>query len=423
MLLDLIRNSLTTIDINEISTVETKHCNSFEELINVYRKDLVITKSFIDCLAICCATHAAVKLESDPIWLYLVGPPSSGKSTICDLLSSDEKHTKALSKFTGLISGSIQGTHLVPSLQNKCVIIKDGTLILESNPQQLANVYGELRDIFDGSIEVAYRNGVQASFKNINFGMIIGITERIYQLNMSALGERFLHCRLETDRENEILRNKTVINSLLSNIKLNTSEGNDEGDARSFPLQKQHTAGFLNHLHNRLTDEQILVPKYTIQDVELIQALADVIACSRANVPKAYKGEEIAYDSRPEGSTRVAKQLSRLAIALCYVYGVKSFIPLIKDNLSKVARDTSFGRQNKLIKTVATSTAGLNKSSLSALCNIPLESCNRKIEEMESLGIFEKQKEQSRIGSGRRNHIITCPSWIINSFKTVYERE
>jgi hypothetical protein len=191
-IVELINSSLTTIDLSEVEIVKPKHCTHFDNLIEVYKEALEVTQSFKDCLALCLAVHISVKLEGEPLWLYLVGAPSSGKSTICELLSADEHNTRPLSKFTGLVSGSRQGSHLIPQLQNKAVIIKDGTLLLESTPQQLANVYGELRDIFDGSLEARYRNGVSASFSNIAFSMIIGITERIYALNMSALGERFL---------------------------------------------------------------------------------------------------------------------------------------------------------------------------------------------------------------------------------------
>jgi len=418
-IIDVINSSLARIDFDSVQTVKVKECHNFYNLVDVYKEDMTITQSFIDCLAICCAVHIAVRLESDPLWIYLVGPPSSGKSTICDLLSSDEHHTRALSKFTGLVSGSRQGQHLIPLLQNKCVIVKDGTLLLESTPQQLANVYGELRDIFDGSLEARYRNGVSASFSNISFGMIIGITERIYGMNMSALGERFLHCRLETDRANEIVRNNSAITSLLKGIKLNVAEGNDDGDARSFPKQRSVTAGFLNHLHSRLSNESIIVPNYAPSDISFIQSLADVIACSRASVPRQ-RNEDIAYTSRPEASTRVAKQLTRLAVCLCYVYGTNSFDDTIRNNLRKVALDTSFSKQHDMIKSVALSSKGLTRSGLAYATGMSMDMCLRRIEDMVSLSIFNKEKEPNRIGQGRRSHICTCPEWIANSFRIVY---
>jgi len=311
-LVELINASLTQIDMEEVSVIKARHCTDFDELMKIYRQDMMVTESFEDSVAICLAIHIAVKLGDEPLWMYLVGAPSSGKSTICELLCSDEHHTRALSKFTGLISGSRQGQHLIPFLQNKCLIIKDGTLMLESTPQQLANVYGELRDVFDSSIEVKYRNGVSASFSNISFGMIIGITERVYALNMAALGERFLHCRLETTRETETERNATAIRRILSGCKLSVAEGNDEGDSRSFPKQRQHTAGFINHLHSRLQNEDIIRPSFTDEDCLLIQALADVVACSRAAAPRKHDREEITYDSRPDSSTRLCNLLTKL---------------------------------------------------------------------------------------------------------------
>ena len=309
-LVELINSSLTQIDLDEIEVVKSKHCVDFNHLLSIYSEDLVITESFEDCLATCLAVHLSVKLTGEPLWMYLVGAPSSGKSTIIELLSADEHNTRPLSKFTGLVSGSRQGSHLIPSLQNKAVVIKDGTLLLESTPQQLANVYGELRDIFDGSLEARYRNGVEASFKNITFSMIIGITERIYQLNMAALGERFLHIRLDTDRSTELERNSLAIDSIFGSMKLSVAEGNEEGDSRSFPKQRQYTAGFINHLHSRVVNEDIIRITATPEDKKLIQSLADVIACSRACAARASNRDEIGYDSRPESSTRLVKLLS-----------------------------------------------------------------------------------------------------------------
>jgi len=425
ILVDLINSSLTQIDLSEIEVVKAKHCISFNELMSVYEEDLVVTQSFRDCMAVCLAVSTSVKLESEPLWFYLVGAPSSGKSTICELLCADEHNTRPLSKFTGLVSGSRQGQHLIPFLQNKCVIVKDGTLLLESTPQQLANVYGELRDIFDGSLEAKYRNGVSASFSNITFGMIIGITERIYALSMAALGERFLHCRLETSRETEKERNKTAIRNILSGCKLSVAEGNDEGDSRSFPKQRQYTAGFINHLHSRLSNEDIIRPSFTEEDCDLIQALADVVACSRASAPRKHDREEITYDSRPEASTRLVKLLSKMALCLCYVFSCTKINNNIRRVLCKIALDTAQGnggRQFNILKAITLSQQGLNKQAVAVVTDVPLETLNRKIDDLRSMKIIVQFKEASRGHStGRRNHVLQCPVWVTNSFRRSFK--
>ena len=416
-IIDYVGNHLTEVDFSTITTVTPKSCNSFDELMNRWKEGMSVTQSLMDCAALCFAIHVSTKLDGDPLWSYLVGAPSSGKSTLCELICADEFNTKPLSKFTGLVSGSREGNHLVPAMQNKCVVIKDGTLLLESTPQQLANVYGELRDIFDGSLEAHYRNGVEASFKNISFSMIIGITERVYALNMSALGERFLHIRLETTRETEQSRNRNAIDSIFQDTKITVAEGNEEGDSRSFPLQRQFTAGFLAHLHARLRNEDILRPSYTEQDKLLIQAVADVIACSRASAPKDFK-DEILYESRPEASTRVVKQIARVALGLCYVLGTKSITPEIRRLLVKMCHDTAFGRKFRIIRLIAIH-EGISRAWMATKLDIPLQSCTNVLKDLMSMQVLEERAEETRKGPGRKNKLLFCPDWIRDSFRTV----
>jgi hypothetical protein len=412
---EYIKQHTKRVDFGAISTVKPKACRSFDELVEIYRRDLTVTQSLIDCMAISMAVHIAIKLDNDPLWIYLVGAPSSGKSTLCELLASDEPNTRSLSKFTGLVSGSTPGSHLSPSLQNKCVVVKDGTLLIESTPGQLANVYGELRDIFDGSLEAHYRNGVTASFSGIYFSMVIGITEAVYSVNMSALGARFLHCRLETDRDIEITRNKSAVNSILTDSRKTQAEGEDEADHRSFPHQRQYTAGFLAHLHSRLRNEDLLRPEYDRERTEtLIQALADVIACSRAKA--ATEGDKILYESVPESSTRLVKQLTKLALCLCYVLDTTRITRRIEDLITKVAVDSAHCRQYYVLRTVAKA-RGLNRQAISAATGIPLESCVQIIKELQSLSVVSEDFEEGRRGPGRKNKVVTCTPWVQNSFR------
>lgn len=416
-IIDYVGEHLTSIDFSTVTTVTPKSCNNFLELMEKWKEGMSVTQSLVDCAALCFAIHVSAKLEGDPLWSYLVGAPSSGKSTLCELIGADEFNTKPLSKFTGLVSGSREGNHLIPAMQGKCVVIKDGTLLLESTPQELANVYGELRDIFDGSLEAHYRNGVEASFKNISFSMVIGITEKIYALNMSALGERFLHVRLETTRETEQLRNRDAIDSIFQNSKVTVAEGNEEGDSRSFPLQRQFTAGFLAHLHGKMRNDEILRPRYTEEDKKLIQSIADVIACSRAAAPKDFKNE-ILYESRPEASTRVVKQIARVALSLCYVLGTKSITSEIRRLLVKMCNDTAYGRKFRIIREVAIN-EGITRSWMASKLDIPLQSCTNVLKDLMSMQILEERAEEERKGPGRKNKLLFCPKWIKNSFRTV----
>lgn len=417
--IDLIRSSLVDIKLDEVITVQPQACESFFKLMDIYKQDMTITQSFEDCMAVCAAVNIAVALEGDPLWLYLVAPPSSGKSTICELLGSDEIHTCCMDTLTGIVSGDRKGRHMIPMMQGRCVIVKDGTLLLESSPQQLSNVYGELRSVYDGSLVKHFRNGVSAEFSNVAFGMIIGITERVYSLNMAALGERFLHCRMETTREIEQIRNRQAISRIFDNTKRTNFEGNESGDSRSFPKQRAYTAGFLSHLHTRIRSEDIIKPRYTDYDLQLIQALADVIACSRAQAPRSKDpSAELLYDARPEASTRVVKQLSRLALCLCYVLGVNSITSQIRELLTKVALDTSFSRQHNIIRTVALS-KGMNRQSIAMLTDMSLVTISKRIDDLISLGILISDSRTTRPARGRSVPVLECTPWIRDAFRMV----
>lgn len=420
-LVALIKSSLKEVKLDEVISIQPQTCRSFEHLMSVYKQDMTVTQSFEDCMAVCLAAHIAVTLEGDLLWMYLVGSPSSGKSTICELLGADEIHTCPMDTLTGIVSGDRKGRHLLPLMQGKCVIVKDGTLLLESSPQQLANVYGELRSAFDGTFTKHFRNGVSASFANISFGMIIGITERIYSLNMAALGERFLHCRLEISRDIEMDRNQRAVQNIFETTGKTNFEGNEVGDSRSFPKQRAYTAGFMSYLHSKVRENEVLRPGYTQHDVNLIQSLADVIACSRAQAPRV-RGEygspsELLYDARPEASTRVVKQLSRLALCLCYTLGVNEITEHIRRLLTKVALDTAFSRQHTLIRCIALS-KGLKRSTISTLTGLPIETVSRRCDDLISLGILlpDNSRKPER---GPQVPVLHCAPWIAHAFRTV----
>jgi hypothetical protein len=148
-----------------------------------------------------------------------------------------------------------------------------------------------------------------------------------------------------------------------------------------------------------------------------------MIACSRAQAPrsKEFGTSELLYDARPEASTRVVKQLSRLALCLCYVLGVDSITQRIRVLLTKVALDTAFSRQHNIIRTVALSQGGLTKTAISFQTAIPLETISRRIDDLISLGIFIPNDTDRRPSQGRAIPTLKCAGWIRDAFRMVEE--
>ena len=172
----------------------------------------------------------------------------------------------------------------------------------------------------------------------------------------------------------------------------------------------------MTYMHSNLRGNTTLRPGYTEEDVALIQSLADMIACSRAQAPrsKEYGTNELLYDARPEASTRVVKQLSRLALCLCYVLGEDHITQQIRVLLTKVALDTAFSGQHTIIRTVALAASGLTKQDIATLTLKSAETMSRRIDDLVSLGILVPDSTTRRTMPAFK-----CARWIQDAFRLV----
>lgn len=144
----------------------------------------------------------ANRLDTRPVWIYIVGPPSSSKTEIVRTLSkSDEIYS--LSRLTpkALISGvkskdKKKKVSLLERLDGKVLTIKDFTAMLSTRYNDLMEVIGQLRDAYDGSSAVAFGTG-DVRFKS-KFGLIACVTGAIdrHTKLVNDLGERFITYRL-----------------------------------------------------------------------------------------------------------------------------------------------------------------------------------------------------------------------------------
>jgi hypothetical protein len=145
------------------------------ELYSEYQKWLHMPS--LDALKIMYGGALANVLTGDPVWLFLVAPPGGMKSELLMSLSGSQR-VHALTALTPhtLISGAQYGggskgdPSLLPQLNNKIVIIKDFTTLLTMHYTQRDEIFGTLRDAYDGSTEKVFGNGVKRSYI-VRFGL------------------------------------------------------------------------------------------------------------------------------------------------------------------------------------------------------------------------------------------------------------
>ncbi|CAB4142815.1 hypothetical protein UFOVP448_40 [uncultured Caudovirales phage] len=337
-------------------SIKPIRCTEFSSLLDCLREKLQIHESMEHTFAVMLASHIGTFTGSVPLWFYIIGPASSGKTTLSDLISAASPYIKAVSKFTGLHSGFRSGASkadasLFASWQNMTVVIKDFTTVIAMSPEARDRIFSELRDAYDGSSAAQFRNRVAHEYHGIKFSVLACVTEAIRKFNVSNLGERFLHCQIDS-RWNPDLTLTTysasddtlyrAMRSALSSIT------DDKGTSNSHLIpQKCTTYGFIEYLIQSIENnpDHVLRIGNNISHKYLpfLMSMSKIVSASRAYVDGA------SHRPRPEAATRVAIQLSKLAACLCIVYGVSSPDKTILNILRKVAYDTSFNLNSEVM--------------------------------------------------------------------------
>jgi hypothetical protein len=159
-------------------------------------------------LDIVLGTVAANRLEGDPCWTLLVGPPGGGKSELLNAIAhlDDAFPTGTLTE-ASLLSGtpkkdrdpSARGGLLRTIGDAGIIVCKDFGSVLSMNRDARAAVLAALREIYDGSwTRHVGTDGGRTLHWSGKVGLVGGVTPTIdrHHAVMGAMGERFTLYRL-----------------------------------------------------------------------------------------------------------------------------------------------------------------------------------------------------------------------------------
>ena len=249
-----------------------------------------------------------------PLWMQIIGAPGCGKTAHLSLYNfwKNAVFVSRLSK-NSLISGFRpdgdikKDPSLLPLLDNKILIVKDFTCILQGPKEEREAVVGQLRDIFDGKASRVFGNiGLQEYTQRFN--MVLAVTHVIdgYYSISTQLGERFISRREYTPNRYKI-----------TEAAFDNARGYKD-NTKLYNLQIM----FMEHIESS-PDVNLDEVEWSDKFKKKAVAGADFIATCRSHVMRERDGRSIAACPSPEVGTRLVTQIIQTVSSYCIVNGIE----------------------------------------------------------------------------------------------------
>ncbi len=383
MTVQLLKDNLNPIILENPERVQRE---SWDDVIADFRKLYHVDYSFADAATVVAATVLSAKLPGDPLWMFLVGPPSTSKTTIVDAFAFDQEHCESLSKLTSKalvsgwkIPGSDEDVSIFPVLKNRTLLIKDYTAVMSMGGAVQDELYGILRDCYDGRVKVTYGNGKTCDYNDVYFSLVSAVTDEIRRDNRSSLGERFLKVEVIGADYDAMALTMAALNSVVR----------DATRTRNLQLLGCSLRNYLNSIYINPNNLPQVPDKFKTS----LSALALVIGHLRAVVGRV--ADDLQFRARPEGGGRVVKQLSKLGLCLCLLLRKPEFDKEVYRLVKKVALDTIKGFQLEVAQLLSKESKGATTDQIQHRLQLPKTTAQRILGDLQALGICVR----SRLGN------------------------
>lgn len=264
-----------------------------------------------DPLYVVLGTVAANMLQGVPVWIMLVGPPSSGRTVLLESLAKVPRiHIiGAIKSPSALLSGVAQkdkskaatGGVLRQIGARGMMVMKDFTSMLSMPREPLAESIGALREMYDGrwSRPLGTEGGRVLEWKGkIGFlGACTPTLDRHYSVT-GELGERWIYYRYsETDGYGETIKALGI-----------------ENPEQMMEELRDLILSFMQTLE--LSWDGTEKRQLTDAEKNRLYAIASVTVAARSPVPRDPKTHEVVDIAQKEAPTRLSSALGQLFLGL-----------------------------------------------------------------------------------------------------------
>lgn len=348
---------------------------TYAELEETFNKWLIIVDPGI--LKFICALYCANKLPGKAVWAIIVGASGSGKTeflnALLDLPDIEPISTLTPNTFLSGMPGRGDAS-LLPKLNNKIMLFKDWTSVLSMQKDAKAEIFGQFREIYDGSMKKVFGNGKTRTWEG-KVSVLAASTQAVdlNQQQYTHLGERFLNYRLITpDR-------KTVAMKSLDNEPAHEKMENE--------LRNAMYAFFLGINF----EDTELYPKLDKEFKEQIVNLANFCTMARSGVIRDFgMKKEVIFVPAAEMPTRITGQLSKIVTGLMMVNGGQ-FMEKDMEIVYKVALD-SIPQTNKMVIIEMAKADGQTTVEIATALGYPTEPIRIYLENLAMLHVCKRER-------------------------------
>jgi hypothetical protein len=383
-----------------------------------------------DVIDVVLSVVAGNHLDSDPVWLHLIGPPSSGKTELLysvftcpetyflsDLTPSslisgykdppkegapkkrtpkkakkkgkakvedeqkaeDKAEEEAEEKAPALIPEE-KDYSLLPKLNGKVVVTKDFSILHDKPAETRAQVLAILRDVYDGYASRALGNSETKGYFS-RFNYLTGMTpdiEKCWSLN--TLGERFLMYRIRIKDPREHAR-RALLNARDRDKGTSTVRSEVQTAVKEFLAAVERTK-----------------PEVGDDMVEKILDLAALLSTCRTYVHRGRNGE-LTCLPQAELASRVGKQLLRLGQGLALVRGRREVGGEEFEVLKRIALDSLPTNRRVLLVALWRVQVGPKQAQpleyfASRVSRLSEKTVRRELDNLVELGAVERETRQ-----------------------------
>lgn len=394
-------------------------CSFFEERVERFLDNILgilmtILHSWLyfadeEIIEIILACSIAERIEGDPLWLFLIAPPGACKTEILRAFTGEYfYHLSNLTSKTfvsGLMIGKGRSRRkiedLLPQLDNKILIFKDFTTILEKGRDERSEIISQLREIYDGQFSAKFGTIDKAIRYNSRFGLLAGVTPVIdkYWRVMQQLGERFLKIRWNEEMDK-------------------TTKKARENEGKEKQMRKELQEAIIIFLDNLKINK---TPEFDDEKWgDKISEIAKFVAIARTPISIQDYRTEFYQDfiPIPERPTRLVKQFKKLAKCLAVIRGKNSVDENEIKTTLRIARDTIPQDRLSILDTININNSDLNGCSRPLIYHsvkIPESSIKRVLEQLKLLDLVEERVLREDKGSYREEtYYYRLPSFVKN---------